>query len=292
MSYTTDRMGWRPDLPDYRDEPYRFENALRSEILSDDEIPVETHPQAREVAKVPVVDQGRTGSCVGEGTAFTAAVERNVGQRSGAFIYAEARKMIGELHLDNGAYGRHGCAVACTAGVPHFKKWPTVLGPDGHQLRVHEDPNEKADADALKRKLFAYHGFGYDRGREFRSCLASKRGVSIGHLFMIGFSVYSNIADSRVSRFGIVQMPSGSFWGGHWVSLHGHHDNFRESEWAQWARNGGYPESMIPERVYYGRNSWGDWGRGGDFVIDARYLESHDLARDARTLRGFEDERR
>ncbi len=108
MIRTTDGMGWRPDLPDYRDERYLFSRALAGEIKAAAELPPSAQPQRRELDKHPVRDQGNAGSCVGHGVGLIAAVERNVSQRSPLFIYAEARKTIGELHIDEGAYIRDG----------------------------------------------------------------------------------------------------------------------------------------------------------------------------------------
>lgn len=286
MSYTVERLGARPSLPDYRDRAFLFERTLAGELMNYEDLPPESHPQARQVDKVPVVDQGRTGSCVGEASAFVAAVQRNVTQRSGSFVYYECRRMIGETNQDAGAYGVDGCKVVSTLGVPRHSLWPTELGPDGHQLRVFEDPNEKADVDALKRKLFTYHHFGPNREHEFRSCLTR-------HLLLGSITVFSNMWDPRVDRFGIIPRPAGSFQGGHRLAFTGYYDDFRSSEWAAHARREGCPESFIPKRAYKGRNSWGiEWGRGGNFVIDADFLEDHEMAWDFQTLRGYEDERR
>lgn len=286
MAYTTDELGWRKSLPDYRDDRYRYDKTLKAELMPVGNFPIRTSPQKKELAKIPHVDQGYTGSCTGEGTAVAVAVQRNVGQRSGSFIYYEARRMIGETNVDNGAYGRDACKVAANLGVPHHRLWPTELGPDGRQLRVHEDPSDKADKDAAKRKIFTYHPL-VDLFVEARACLAA------GHFFLGGFSVYDSIDDSIVEQFGIIEMPRGNFQGGHWVCWTGHDDDFRNSEWAKWARDNGCPDARIPERVYMHRGSWGKgWGRNGDFAMDARYVEHRGLFGDGQTLRGYANENR
>lgn len=276
---TVEWMGWRPDLPDFRDEPYLYEKALSREIKPTSALPPRAQPQRREVDRHPVRDQGPTGSCVGHGVGFIAAIERNVVQRSALAIYAEARKIIGELDRDDGAYIRDGARVVGTLGAPAERRWPFDIA------KLHVDPSESADRDALKRKVFSYHRL--QGGQEFRSCLAS------GHLFTIGFTVYSSLSDPLVERFGIVNWPAGRAEGGHCVAVIGYEDDFPNSEWGAWARNEGYPERQLPARVYECQNSWGeDWGRRGRFVIDAEYLEHRYLAGDAWTLRGFEDSRR
>lgn len=279
MIRTTDRMGWRPDLPDYRDEPFKFSRALSSEMVMSGDLPRSAEPQRRELDKHPVRDQGNAGSCVGHGVGLIAAIERNVTQRSPLYIYAEARKMIGELDRDEGAYIRDGVKVVSTLGSPVERKWPYELS------RLYDDPSDVADRDALKRRIFSYHRV--EGGQEFRSCLAS------GHLFTIGFTVYSSMWDLKVERFGILPMPQGYVEGGHCVAVIGYDDNFAQSMWAQWARSHGYPDSEIPARVYEFQNSWGEgWGVDGRAVVDADYFENLDLADDSWTLRGFEDERR
>jgi hypothetical protein len=301
MGYSTNYLGWRASLPDDRDKPYRFGAALRQELVHEGDLPIEAHPQAAECAKTAHVDQGQSGSCTGEGTAFASAVERNVSQRSGAYIYWHARDLVGESKLDNGAYGRDACKVACTDGVPQFSKWPTVLDPQTlQQLHIFDPPSPIAEADAAKRKLFTYHGFDdADRAIQLRSCMV-KNPASRGHLFMGGISVYDNIDDDLVTRFGIILKPKGNLQGGHWLPFTGYSWDFKNSEYAKWARDGGYPESQLPDRVFYYRNSWYNpkdpastpWGRNGDGVIDAACILDPDLCDDLQTLRGFADERK
>lgn len=268
-------LGWRPDRPDYRDVPYSFRSSLRSEMVAVESLPPRATPQRREVDGHGVLDQGATGSCTGHGAGLCAAVERNVSKRSPFFIYYEARRIIDETGVDNGAYIRDAVKVCSTIGSPHYSLWPS------DPTKLFTDPVLRADQDAAKRKIFTYHRV--QGSQEFRSCLAN------GHLFTIGFSCYSNLFTSLVSKFGIVSMPEGQDEGGHCVAVIGYDDQFKQSEWAQWARSGGYPESLIPNRAYECQNSWGDdWGRRGRFIMPAQYLEDTNLADDAWTLRGFE----
>lgn len=277
-------LGWRPDKPDYRDRPYSFSRALAGELQAPGELPPSARPQRQEVDRHGIADQGNSGACTGHGTGLCAAVERNVARRSELFIYFEARRAIGETDVDNGAYIRDAVKACAVAGAPVHNRWPTVFGPDDIPLKLFEDPGDKADADAAKRKVFSYHRV--EGGQEFRSCLAG------GHLFTIGFSCYSNMFTAEVGRFGILPMPAGGDEGGHCVACVGYNDKFASSEWAAWARGAGFPDSKIPARVYECQNSWGPtWGRSGRFVIPAEYLEDSYLADDAWTLRGFQDER-
>lgn len=272
-------LGWRPDRPDYRDVPYRFNRALAGEMLSTAALPPSATPQRGELDRHGVMDQGMTGSCTGHGTGLCAAVERNVAKRSPFFIYYEARRAIGETGVDNGAYIRDAVKVCSTIGAPRYSLWPS----DPRQLFT--DPYIKADTDAAKRKVFTYHRLR--GGQEFRSCLAS------GHLFAIGFTCYANLFDPLVESLGIIPMPAGGDEGGHCVAVIGYDDDFQESEWAQSARLRGMSENQIPARVYEIQNSWGPaWGNGGRGVIPAEYLEDENLADDAWSMRGFADESR
>lgn len=280
-------LGWRPDKPDIRDRKYSFARALAGEMQSAGMLPPSAQPQRREVDAHGVLDQGRTGSCTGHGTGLCAAVERNVKARSPFFIYYEARRLIGETDVDNGAYIRDAVKVCSNLGAPVLSKWPS--DPD----KLYTDPGDKADADAAKRRIFTYHRLDddngqADRGTVFRSCLAG------GHLFTIGFTCYSNFVapGSLVERFGIATMPQGGEEGGHCIAVIGYNDEFPNSEWAQQARNAGFPASLIPQRVYECQNSWGaSWGRRGRFVMPAEFLEDDYLADDAWTLRGFSETR-
>lgn len=276
-------LGWRPSRPHKEDKSYRFSAALKHELSG--EFPSLQRPQKSEVDKQPVLNQGNSSGCTGFGTASMVAVERDVSVRSATFIYAEARKKINELNVDNGAYGRDAVAVAATLGVPRERLWTHAL--DAQTDLPHnlfQDPAEKADIDALKRKSFTYHPLA--NRQEFRSCLQR-------HTFCAGITCYSNLFDAKTERFGIIPMPDGDDMGGHWLWFIGADFKFRESEYAQWARNNGFPDSEIPNEVYILQNSWTDkWGRAGRAVIPAAYLEDPDLTGDGQTLRGFQNENR
>lgn len=274
--------GWRRSLPDYRDKPYRFSAALKPELAG--EFPPAQRPQKLQVDAQPVLNQGYSSACTGYGTAPMVSVERNVTTRSATFIYAEARKLIGELDVDNGAYGRDAVSVACNLGVPRDDLWPHELDRNTHiPPNLFLDPSTKADIDAAKRKSFTYHGLA--TRQEFRSCLQR-------HTFCIGIAIYANFYDLIVDRFGIVPLPAGTDYGGHWIWVIGSDFNFRESEWAAWARAGGFPANQIPNEVYIFQNSWDIvWGRQGRGVLPAAFLEDRDLSADGQTLRGFADGR-
>lgn len=267
------RKGWRPDEPDYRDRAYAFRTMLAEQKFSSVQVPASTMVKDFN-KKQPVIDQGYLGSCVGCSVAVLHAHVRNVAPRSALQIYYEARRIIGETHLDEGAYIRDGIKVVSQLGAGRDVWWPYV------ESKFDVDPPLSVDRDALKRRVFSYHRL---QGRsEFRQCL------SAGFPFVIGFSVYTRFMLSRAAQSGIIPMPMSDErpQGGHAITVIGFDSNFRESDWAKRNVSAGFPASLIPQDVYICRNSWGiEWGNLGNFAIDARYLDDDWLADDAWTIR-------
>lgn len=272
---TNKGMGWRPDIPDFRDLNFTDQNfraAATADLKPEAELaPALLIPRDR---LPPVYDQGNLGSCVGNAISTMMSYTRRVVPRSRLFIYYEARRLINETQNDAGCYIRDGIKVITNLGAPRERYWPYI------EEKVFEDPWEMADRDAAKRKIFLYARL--NTREDFRNCIAE------GYPFTIGFAVYNSFGSRTASKHGIQPLPkSGEYMqGGHAVLVIGYNSNFKGTQWAQEAMAAGVPEADIPNDVYYVRNSWGeDWGRQGDFVIDARYLESTNLAADAWTIR-------
>ena len=270
---TASRMGYRPDLPDIRDEPYLFRNTVRkAEGVDPSAVP--TRVVVPKFLRQPVIDQGYLGSCVGCSVAVLHAHVRGVVPRSALQIYYEARRIIGETEIDEGAYIRDGIKVVSQLGAGRATWWPYV------EENVFVDPPLKVDRDALKRRVFGYHRIV--TSNDMRTCLAA------GFPFVIGFTVYTGFLSERTAKTGIAAWPlSGERpVGGHAVCVYGYDDDFRNSTEAHNARLMGWDDRYIPEKAYLVRNSWGiEWGSTGNFAIDARYLEHPYLADDAWTIR-------
>ena len=265
-------MGWRPDLPDFRD--HIFDEAQSKSLSASS--PTAALPTKTIVPKfkVPVFDQGYLGSCVGNAISTMMSYTRQVAPRSRLQIYYEARRLIGETHLDEGAYIRDGIKVISNLGAGREAWWPY------DETKFDVDPPLTVDRDALLRKIFNYSRLL--TGDDFKTCLAK------GFPFVIGFSVYDIFLGTRTGRFGILPMPRSTevLRGGHAVCVIGYDMDFRSSDWAKAAIAAGFPAAEIPQSVYIVRNSWSDkWGNKGDFAVDTRYFENPGLASDAWTIR-------
>jgi hypothetical protein len=282
-------QGWRKNLPDFRDRNYAFRRMLAGEILNVEDVPLESAPQAKEVAAHGVRNQGPAGSCVGHAFGLAASVERNVKPRSPLWIYSQARMKQGELSVDLGAYPRDAAMVVREMGAPVDSKWPyRIVGDTVANLFV--EPSIASDKDAEKRKLFTFHELN---GRlELVSCLSDTK-TKRGHLVTFGTTVFANWSQPIVDKFGLIQMPAGADDGGHELPIIGHNFNFKQSAYAQKCRNAGVPESAIFNEVYKVQNSWDyDWGDEGCGYIPAAIVESQLYSGDWITLRGFSNENR
>lgn len=264
-------MGWRPDLPDARD--FKFK-ALRAGAEPLSQTRVDLAPKLRKQGLLPM-DQGMLGSCVGCSTGMLHAFVRDVTRRSELQIYYEARRLINETGIDQGAYIRDGIKVISTLGAGRDNWWPY------DESKVFEDPTPSVDRDALLRRVFTYYRL--ETREDFHHCLCE------GFPFVIGFTCYTSIFMEDCSVFGILPYPDLSreyAEGGHAILVIGVDTDFRNSQWAKVAVANGYPAAKVPAEVYICQNSWGTgWGHDGYVAIDARIFENRDLSDDAWTVR-------
>jgi hypothetical protein len=263
-------LGWRPDLPDFRDEVYDRPK-LKLGLFGPKEPDAALVPGF--ATRVPKYNQLHTNSCTGNAVSALMTYVRGVTPRSRLQIYYEARRIIGETDRDEGAYIRDCIKVISNLGAGREDWWPF------REDKVLVDPPLNVDRDALMRRVFRYQRL--DGGSDYRHCLAQ------GRPFVIGFSVYDHFMGGLPANYGIVTMPDPTqkLAGGHAVCVIGYDKNFRSTEWAKSAVAKGYPADQIPEQVYIVRNSWGaEWGHNGDFAIDMRYFDSASLANDAWTI--------
>jgi hypothetical protein len=264
-------LGWRPDMPDFRDEEYSFKAKLSASAPAVETLPVRAmalwdkagKKNDRPATDYPVFDQLETNSCTGNAAATMMGLVSGLALRSRLHLYYEARRMIGETDRDEGAYLRDVAKALATLGAGRETWWKF----DPKNICV--DPPVRLDEDAADHVPVSYHRL---EGRdEFRQCLAH------GFPFIIGISCYDRLFTQQTADTGILPYPrtTEKMQGGHAVCIIGYDSEFQNSDWAKEAMAKGFPYAEIPNDVYIVRNSWSaDWGYHGSFAIAARYLEN------------------
>ena len=273
-------LGWRPDLPDVRDEKYAFRTALRHELVPETSRPVRTlvpwrysaHTK-KDVSQYHVWDQEASNSCTGHSVEVLITLQSGWVPRSRLELYWLGRKAIGEENLDNGAYIRDVIKGAADVGAGTETLWSFSMD------RVTMAPSKSELLSASRHKVKSYHRL--QTREDFLSCLAQ------GYPFVIGFTCYDDFVTpgGYVERTGVLLYPTAhqSEQGGHAVCVIGYDNDFRNSDWGKKAIAAGI---NVPSSVYIVRNSWGpDWGNKGNFAVDSSYFENTNLADDAWTVR-------
>jgi len=237
--------GWRPQLPDFRDNYFlftpRFTGALPSVI------------DLRSKGPTPY-DQKNLGACTGNGIARVFqfdVMKQNLPlfMPSRLFIYYNERVMEGTVRQDSGANVRDGMKSVANLGVCSEVDWAYIVS------KFATRPTAKCYANATKNKSLVYRPVGQDLNT-MKSCLAE------GFPIVLGASLYSSFENDSVASTGVVPMPrkNESIIGGHCFVIEGALDSVQR---------------------FICCNSWGtDWGEGGYFSIPYSYLLNPDLASD------------
>lgn len=261
--------GWRPDPLDNRDLLLR--SFLTPESVGARPVSVNMLPSLP-----AVLDQGPLGSCTGCALDTLYSHFRSTEPRSRLQIYYSERLMEGgPVEIDDGAAIRTGMKVLQKVGAASEAIWPYFVH------RYATQPPAEVFADAAQHRID-----GYVRlvdAEDFHDSLA------MGHPFVAGFMVYEGFLSDLTDQSGLLLFPGSGEeeLGGHAVVIAGYNDDFRRSAWAATAMRNGVAARDIPERVYLARNSYGyDWGRVGDFAIDAKYVENKSLFLDAWAIAG------
>jgi C1A family cysteine protease len=233
---------WRPELPDHRDFKFAASGiAIRDRVAS-----------LGVARKVRVHDQGVTSSCTGH--AGTSALETSFGltgdanQMSRLFPYYQARVMIGEAHLDMGAYNRDVMKSIANDGVPNESKWKFATA------NVIKVPSKTAYADAKVRHDTQFAGVQYQRCANLDAIIAA---INDGCAVMFGFVCYDNVFDLNAKDF-VLKMPEPTWQsvGGHAVCADGY---------------------SVPDRVIEVQGSWGTtYANKGHFRMPFEWFTSPD----------------
>jgi hypothetical protein len=289
------RFGWLPDRPNKQD--YKLADHFATLTRKPDiNKPLIECPRFNE--KVPRRDQGNLGSCGPNTVDEIFCYVRGVSPRSRLQIYYETRRLEDTIEEDSGVYNRDLMKVLSTLGAGRESWWSYDDGPD----KFRQDPIEKVDRDALKRKIADYYRLDNDQHNstdcknQMELCLAE------GFPFMCGATLYTRFVDGSIDGHGIVSMPNLSTEkeeGGHDFTIWGRHLEFQSHPWAIWAMNNGLNRNLVPDQVYIARNHWRNWGlpdvpelgefrhwgNMSNFVIPMDYVQDGDLADDQWTFR-------
>jgi C1A family cysteine protease len=255
-------LGWRHDLPDFRDHRFSAPQTLLPQTLP---VTIDMRPH------MPgIYDQGQLGSCTGN--AIAAAIEYQQRQErrhefvpSRLFIYYNERQIENSVASDSGAEIRDGIKSVVSQGVCQENPPPPysdlTVWPYNEQA-VFSRPPEVCYVQAKKNLVKGYARVGQSVS-ELEQCLA------IGFPVIFGIAVYSSFESDQVARTGVVPMPRSSeeSLGGHAVLCVGyfHHD-----------------------RQFIVRNSWGTgWGQHGYCLMPYDYLTNPDLADDFWAIRSI-----
>ena len=249
---TTRKLGWKPDLPDFRDKNY----------WATEPIALPSHVDLR--TNMPAIyDQGELGDCVEN--AISAAMEFDIDLEkhpdftpSRLFVYYNVRLANGDVDSDDGSSLRDGIKAVNVYGVCNESEWLY----DVAKFSVKPDP--QCYTNALLHKAVQYSAI-QQAAYDMRHCLGS------GYPFVAGISLFDSFLSDQVAESGTVPMPDGdkeTLQGGHAICIVGYDD---------------------PSKVFIGRNSWGtSWGMKGYFTIPYQYMLNAGLAADFWTIKVVE----
>lgn len=237
-----ERLGWIPDLPDFRDQ--RYKPSLRR-------LPSTVRLDQSDFMPDPY-DQGPLGSCTGN--AIAGAIQFNLRQQglsdfvpSRLFIYWNERVMEHTQNEDSGAYIRDGIKSVARLGVCPETSWRYDPG------AFAQKPPDAAFTEALGTRASAYQRV--DR-RHVRHAIAAEDPV------VIGFSVYDSFFG--ITADGVMPMPGPSehLQGGHAVLIVGY-------------------DTLDDVPHFRVRNSWGPgWGDGGYFWMPEKIITQRSMSSD------------
>jgi C1A family cysteine protease len=244
------RLGWVPDLPDYRDHLY----ATPSHIAA--KLPAKVDLRSK---CPPVFDQGDLGSCTANAIANAYLFDEMKQKKpspftpSRLFIYYNERVMENSVQSDAGAQIRDGIKSIAKQGVCAETLWPYDV------TKFTKKPPATAFTAGLKNQALSYRRLT-PIASQLKGCLAE------GFPFVFGITVYESFESDKVTKTGKVPMPAPKE-----KSLGGH------------AILGvGYDDST---QCFTVMNSWGPkWGDKGFFYLPYAYATDANLASDFWTV--------
>jgi C1A family cysteine protease len=255
MSRTIQGYGWKPSLPDHRDQ-----------VADVGLLPVLPEVDPRGDYMTPIYDQGQLGSCTANTIAEALDAWRIVNDQEAFYpsrlaLYALERLREGSpLDQDTGAYGRDGLWVSQHSGFIREKDMPY----SDRESAWSKDPRPliaKLKGSDDWSKLYSPYKVVP------RSVTSFKRVLSNRQTIAIGFTVYESFESDEVARSGVMPYPEPGErqLGGHEVLVVGY---------------------LKAEPGYFlVRNHWGkDWGIGGYFLMPQQVILDAGMSEDFRTI--------
>lgn len=251
MTYTPKLGGYRQDPPSTED--YKFDDHVAKIEAAGAAV-----GGATEVNGVldlrpwcsPIEDQGRLGSCVGNGV--VGALEflqiRNgqpLKDLSRLFVYYNSRLMHQDQDKDEGTFIRIAMGTLSSLGTCSETKWPY----DVNQVFIR--PTWGSYREAYANKIDSYYSIG---GSGQTRIDFVKRALRAQHVVVFGMTVDQDYMDFRGS--GLVAMPKQVRVnsGGHCQVIVGYDEN---------------------KKCWIVRNSWGTWwGNAGYALVPYAYLDA------------------
>ncbi len=266
-------MGWRPDLPDFRD--YTEETPDVRTVLAPTGVTAAAAKGARPYrlpAAVdlrdwasPVEDQGALGSCTAQaGAGVIEYYERkSFGhhvEASRLFLYKTTRNLM-KARGDSGAYLRSTMGAMVLFGVPPEPYWPYTDAEEAFD----KEPPAFCYAFAQNYRTLLY--FRHDAAGVTRAAVLERLRtyLAAGHPAMFGFTVYSSVDQAETT--GRIPVPFGRerIEGGHAVVAMGYDDAMAIAN-----ASGGEPS----RGALLIRNSWGKgWGEKGYGWLPYAYVQ-------------------
>ena len=260
------RMGWRPDLPDFRDYTVEHENI--KPMLEEMGIvePVKKLPSDVDLREwcSPVEDQKNLGSCTANaGVGIVEYFQRKAFGKhvdaSRLFLYKTTRRLMG-LEGDSGADLRSTMGALVLFGVPPEKYWPYTDKNPGFD----KEPDTFCYACAENYKSIQYVKLDPPSTTVNEVLDRIKTNLAAGLPSMFGFTVYSSI-EQTIDNGGKIPFPcSGEqIEGGHAIVAVGYDDNME-------IKNDNCETSATGALLI--RNSWGTWGEKGYGWLPYEYV--------------------
>jgi C1A family cysteine protease len=245
------KMGWVPDLPDFRDKVLALPEAKTRGLPETKDL--------RPAEHFPIYDQGHLGSCTANAICAAFHFDQiREGKKDFTpcrlFVYYNERAMEGSIDQDAGAQIRDGIKSIHKIGVCDEAMWPYDIE------KFTKKPSEECYREAKSSRASKY-------AKVPQTLDAMRACINEGFPFVFGFMVFSSFMSKEVQTTGYMTMPQmyDSLLGGHAVMAVGYDDK---------------------KKHFIVRNSWGkDWGDNGYFYMPYDFITMPVLVMDIWTIK-------